>query len=134
MQPLRSTPIPNPDSYNLTHWWQYPPNTRFIYSYVCSRGGFFDHAQVAGLQYIVKANFAGKVFTPEDIEEARRFAEKHFFGNPKCFNYSSWKSLHAKYDGGLSLRIKAVKKGSLGAAPNAIITIANTDPEFYWLA
>jgi len=37
--------------------------------------GFFDHAEVAGLQYIVKANFAGKVFTSEDIEEARKFAD-----------------------------------------------------------
>src|ERR1700682_6173309 len=133
IQPLRLNPILNTDSYKLTHWWQYPPNTRFIYSYVCSRGGFFDHVQVAGLQYIVKANFAGKVFTAEDVEEARQFAEKHFSGNPKCFNYEGWKSLHAKYGGVLPLRIKAVKEGSLVAAQNAIITIENTDPEFYWL-
>jgi len=100
---------------------------------VCSRGGFFGHSQVAGLQYIVKANFAGKVFTAEDIEEARQFAEKHFGGNPKCFNYPGWKSLFAKYGGVLPLRIKAVKEGSLVSAQNAIITIENTDPEFYWL-
>ncbi len=133
IQPLRLNPILNTDSYKLTHWWQYPPNTRFIYSYVCSRGGFFDHAQVAGLQYIAKANFAGKVFTGEDIEEARKFADKHFGGNPKCFNYAGWKSLHAKYGGVLPLRIKAVKEGSLVSAQNAIITLENTDPEFYWL-
>ena len=100
---------------------------------MCSRGGFFGHSQVAGLQYIVKANFAGKVFTAEDIEEARQFAEKHFGGNPKCFNYPGWKSLFAKYGGVLPLRIKAVKEGSLVSAQNAIITIENTDPEFYWL-
>ena len=133
IQPLRLNPILNTDSYKLTHWWQYPPNTRFIYSYLCSRGGFFDHAEVAGLQYIVKANFAGKVFTGEDIEEARKFANKHFGGNPKCFNYAGWKSLYAKYGGILPLRIKAVKEGSVVAAQNAIITIENTDPEFYWL-
>src|SRR5260370_22222452 len=115
IQPLRLNPILNTDSYKLTHWWQYPPNTRFIYSYVCSRGGFFDHAQVAGLQYIVKANFAGKVFTPEDIEEARRFAEKHFFGNPQCFNYPGWQSLHAKYAGDLSLRMKGVSNSAFVA-------------------
>jgi len=89
--------------------------------------------QVAGLQYIVKANFAGKVFTAEDVEEARKFADKHFSGNPKCFNYEGWKSLYAKYGGVLPLRIKAVKEGSLVGAQNAIITIENTDPEFYWL-
>ena len=64
---------------------------------------------MAGLQYIVKSNFAGKVFTPEDIEEARQFAHQHFSGNPKCFNYEGWKSLYAKHGGILPLRIKAVK-------------------------
>jgi nicotinamide phosphoribosyltransferase len=85
------------------------------------------------LQYIVKSNFAGKVFTAEDIEEARKFASQHFSANPKCFNYEGWKSLYAKHGGILPLRIKAVKEGSLVAAQNAIITIENTDPEFYWL-
>ena len=94
IQPLRLNPILNTDSYKLSHWWQYPPNTRFIYSYVCSRGGFFDRAEMAGLQ---------------------------------------WKSLYAKYGGVLPLRIKAVKEGSVLAAQNALITIENTDPEFYWL-
>jgi nicotinamide phosphoribosyltransferase len=134
IQPLRFNPILNTDSYKLTHWWQYPPNTRFIYSYVCSRGGgFFDHAQMAGLQYVVKSNFAGRVLTSEDIEEAHKFATQHFSGNPKCFNYEGWKRLYAKYRGILPLRIKAVKEGSVVGAQNAIITVENTDPEFYWL-
>ncbi|HKT46136.1 MAG TPA: nicotinamide phosphoribosyltransferase domain-containing protein, partial [Candidatus Acidoferrales bacterium] len=123
----------NTDSYKLTHWWQYPPNTRFIYSYVCSRGGFFDHLEMAGLQYILKSNFAGSVFTMEDVDAAARFAHDHFSGNPKSFNHEGWKSLYAKYKGVLPLRIKAVKEGSVVAAQNAIITIENTDPEFYWL-
>jgi nicotinamide phosphoribosyltransferase len=88
---------------------------------------------MAGLQYILKANFAGKVFTPEDIEEAARFASQHFSGNPKCFNYEGWKSLYAKYGGILPLRVKAVKEGSVVGAQNAIVTVENTDPEFYWL-
>jgi nicotinamide phosphoribosyltransferase len=132
-QPLRFNPILNTDSYKLTHWWQYPPNTRFIYSYVCSRGGFFDHAELAGLQYIVKSNFAGKVFTLEDVEEAHRFAERHFGRSSKIFNYEGWKSLHAKYKGMLPLRIRALKEGSVAGEQNALVTIENTDPEFYWL-
>src|SRR6266568_8358737 len=32
MQSLRLNPILNTDSYKLTHWWQYPPGTRHIYS------------------------------------------------------------------------------------------------------
>ena len=133
IQPLRFNPILSTDSYKLTHWWQYPPNTRYIYSYVCSRGGFFDHSEMAGLQYIVKSNFAGKVFTMEDVEEAQKFAAQHFGNNPKCFNYEGWKSLYAKHGGILPLRIKAIKEGSVTSAQNAIVTIENTDPEFYWL-
>ena len=63
MQSLRLNPILNTDSYKLTHWWQYPPDTRHIYSYVESRGGMFDETMMAMLQYIVKSNFAGQVFT-----------------------------------------------------------------------
>jgi nicotinamide phosphoribosyltransferase len=88
---------------------------------------------MAGLQYILKSNLAGKVFTLEDIEDARKFAAQHFSGNPKCFNYEGWKSLYAKYQGMLPLRIKAVKEGTVTGAQNAIITIENTDPEFYWV-
>ena len=132
-QRLRFNPILSTDSYKLTHWWQYPPNTRFIYSYVCSRGGFFDHAELAGLQYIVKSNFAGKLFTLEDVEEAHRFAQKHFDRTQNCFHYEGWKRLYAKHGGMLPLRIKALKEGSVVGAQNAMVTIENTDPEFYWL-
>ena len=132
-QPLRFNPILSTDSYKLTHWWQYPPHTRFIYSYVCSRGGFFDHAELAGLQYILKSNFAGKVFTLEHVEEAHRFARKHFDRNQNAFHYEGWKRLHAKHGGMLPLRIKALKEGSVAGAQNAMVTIENTDPEFYWL-
>ena len=88
---------------------------------------------MAGLQYILKSNFAGKVFTLEDVEEAQKFAHQHFGGNPKCFNHEGWKSLYAKHGGMLPLRIKAVKEGSVLSAQNALVTIENTDPEFYWL-
>src|SRR5271154_3927409 len=87
MQSLRLNPILNTDSYKLTHWWQYPPDTRHIYSYVESRGGMFDETMLAMLQYIVKSSFAGQVFTLEDVEEARRIAHAHFGGHPKSFNY-----------------------------------------------
>src|SRR5689334_24862612 len=80
MQSLRLNPILNTDSYKLTHWWQYPPDTRHIYSYVESRGGMFDETMLAMLQYILKSNFAGQVFTLDDVEEARRVAHAHFSG------------------------------------------------------
>ena len=133
MQSLRLNPILNTDSYKLTHWWQYPPDTRHIYSYVESRGGMFDETMLAMLQYIIKSNFAGKVFTLDDVEEARRIAHAHFQGHPKSFNYEGFKSLYAKHEGRLPLRIRAVKEGTVVKSQNALITIENTDPEFYWL-
>ena len=68
MQSFRLNPILNTDSYKLTHWWQYPADTRHIYSYLESRGGMFDETMLALLQYIIKSNFAGQVFTLDDVE------------------------------------------------------------------
>jgi nicotinamide phosphoribosyltransferase len=133
MQSLRLNPILNTDSYKLTHWWQYPPDTRHIYSYVESRGGMFNETMLAMLQYIIKSNFAGNVFTLGDVEEARQIAHAHFQGHPKSFNYEGFKSLFAKHGGRLPLRIRAVKEGTVVKSHNALITIENTDPEFYWL-
>src|SRR5207249_10132127 len=113
MQSLRLHPILNADSYKLTRWWQYPPDTRHIYSCLESRGGMFEETMLAMLQYIIKSNFAGQVFTLDDIEEARRIAHAHFSGHPKTFNYEGFKSLYAKHGGRLPLRIRAVKEGTV---------------------
>jgi nicotinamide phosphoribosyltransferase len=126
MQSLRLNPILNTDSYKLTHWWQYPPDTRHIYSYVESRGGMFEETMLAMLQYIIKSNFAGQVFTMEDVEEARRFAHAHYGGNPKTFNYEGFKSLYAKHGGRLPLRIRAVKEGTVVKSHNALTNWAET--------
>ena len=91
MKSLRLNPILNTDSYKLTHWWQYPADTRHIYSYLESRGGMFEETMLALLQYIIKSNFAGQVFTLDDVEEARRIAHAHFAGHPKSFNYEGFK-------------------------------------------
>src|SRR5260370_32581709 len=133
MQSLRLNPILNTDSYKLTHWWQYPPDTRHIYSYVESRGGMFDETMLAMLQYILKSNFAGQVFTLDDVEEARRVAAAHFSCLAKTFNYQGFKSLSPTPGGPLPLRIRAVKEGTVVKSLNALITIENTDPEFYCL-
>jgi nicotinamide phosphoribosyltransferase len=133
MQSLQLNPILNTDSYKLTHWWQYPADTRHIYSYLESRGGMFEETMLALLQYIIKSNFAGQVFTLNDVEEARRIAHAHFAGHPKSFNYEGFKSLYAKHGGRLPLRIRAVREGSVVKTHNVLITIENTDPEFYWL-
>jgi len=66
--PLRVNPLLRTDSYKLTHFRQYPPDTEIVYSYLESRGGMFDRA-VANpiLQYYLEAYLEGKVFTRETL-------------------------------------------------------------------
>lgn len=131
-QLLRVNPIFHTDSYKLTHWWQYPPDTLHVYSHLMSRGGFFQHTLFFGLQYILKSKLCGNVFTMADVEDARRKAAVHF-GNDKVFNYAGWRRLHEKHGGMLPLRIRAVEEGKVVPVKNCLMTIENTDPEFPWL-
>lgn len=119
------------DSYKLTHWPQYPPDTRFVYSYLESRGGMFDSTLFFGLQYYLKKYLAGKAFNREDILEAEVFAKKHF--GAELFNTKGWTRMFEKYHGYLPIRIRAVKEGSVVQTHNVLMTVENTDPEFYWL-
>lgn len=58
----------------VSHHWQYPPNTTVVYSYFESRGhqkrGFPDVC-FFGLQYLIKRYLQGKVITQEKIDEAK---------------------------------------------------------------
>jgi len=132
-QPLRVNPLLRTDSYKLTHFRQYPPDTEIVYSYLESRGGMFDRV-VANpiLQYYLEAYLAGQVFTMRDVDEAREFALAHF-GTDRCFNYGGWKNLFTKHQGRLPLRIRAIKEGEVVETHNALVTVENTDPEFPWL-
>jgi nicotinamide phosphoribosyltransferase len=131
-QPLRVNNLVRTDSYKVTHWPQYPKDTRTVYSYLESRGGMFDQALVSMFQYYTKAYLEGKYFTEADIDYARDFSAKHF-GNPKLFNEAGWRSMLKKHGGRLPVLIKALPEGHLVEGHNCLMTIENTDPEFYWL-
>ena len=77
------------DSYKVTHWAQYPPGTKTIYSYLESRGG--KHVRVVnfGLQYFIKRYLCGVVVTPEKIDEAERMYSAHF-GPGSIFPRDKW--------------------------------------------
>eukprot|EP00736_Rhodelphis_marinus_P005312 Rmarinus@m.26799 len=53
------------DSYKVSHYAQYPPNTTKIYSYFESRGGKFPNVCWFGLQYFLKRYCVGQVVTRE---------------------------------------------------------------------
>lgn len=118
------------DSYKSSHFLQYPPNTTLVHSYLESRGSERDYTETVffGLQYILKRYFAAPI-PREEIEEAREIVEPH--GEP--FNYAGWLRLLEKHGGRLPLRIRAVPEGSRVPVKNVLMTIENTDAEFYWL-
>jgi nicotinamide phosphoribosyltransferase len=118
------------DSYKASHWLQYPPETELVHSYLESRGSERDWKATVffGLQYILKRYFLEK-FTQEMVEEAREVVRAH--GEP--FNYEGWTSLVKKHDGRLPLRVRAVAEGSVVPLRNVMMTVENTDAEFYWL-
>lgn len=116
------------DSYKLSHWVQYPQNTKYIFSYLEARGGYSDNVVFFGLQYYLK-EYLSKPITMDNIVEADEFAYEH--GVP--FNRSGWEYILNKHDGYLPVEINSVKEGSVIPIRNCLLTIQNTDPECYWL-
>ena len=118
------------DSYKASHFLQYPPKTTFVHSYLESRGSERDWNETVffGLQYILKRYFLER-FTQGMVEEAREVIAAH--GEP--FNYEGWTSLIKKHGGRMPLRVRAVAEGSVVPLHNALMTVENTDPEFFWL-
>jgi nicotinamide phosphoribosyltransferase len=118
------------DSYKASHWLQYPPRTTLVHSYLESRGSERDYAETVffGLQYLLKRYFSRPI-TREEVEEAREVVTAH--GEP--FNYEGWTRLIEKHGGRLPMRIRAVAEGSIVSTRNALMTIENTDPEFFWV-
>ena len=118
------------DSYKASHFLQYPPNTTLVHSYLESRGSerSWHKTVFFGLQYILKNYFADPV-TREEVEEANEIITAH--GLP--FNLESWNRLLEKHGGRLPLRIRAVPEGTVVPLRNVLMTVENTDAEFYWL-
>ena len=119
------------DSYKVTHWKQYPPDTQYIYSYLESRGGEFEQTVFFGLQYFLKKYFEGSVITEKNISEAEYIFNKHFGQN--LFNREGWERIVNVYRGRLPVSICAVPEGTINDVRIPLITIENTDPELPWL-
>lgn len=121
-------PILNTDSYKTSHFLQYPPGTTHVFSYVESRGGLYPRTLFFGLQAILKQELLRPI-THADIAEARELLAAH--GEP--FNEAGWSRLVEKHAGRLPLEIRAAPEGLVVPVHNALMSIVNTDPEFFWL-
>lgn len=121
-------PILNTDSYKTSHYLQYPPDTTRVFCYVESRGGVWDRMLFFGLQAVLKREFLRPV-TRAHVEEARDLLAAH--GLP--FNERGWLRLIEKHGGLFPLEIRAAPEGSVLPVHNAMMSVVNTDPEFFWL-
>lgn len=120
--------ILNTDSYKASHWLQYPPKTEKVFSYIESRGGKYPATVFFGLQIFLK-EVLSKPITIEDINEAELFWKAH--GEP--FNRVGWERLIEKHNGYLPLCVRAVPEGTVVPTHNILVSVENTDPEFFWL-
>src|SRR5688572_7726426 len=118
----------NTDSYKISHWLQYPPDTRHVFSYVESRGGTHERTLFFGLQTILKEYFC-KAVTAEDVVLAAEVCAAH--GLP--FHRDGWMHVVDAHGGRLPVRIRAVAEGTLVPVRNVLVTVENTDPACFWL-
>ena len=121
--------ILNTDSYKLSHYLQYPPETRAISSYVEARG-HSDHPEVLffGLQMFLK-EYLSKPVTLQDVDEAESIVTAH--GLP--FNREGWTHIVKKHGGYLPLLIEALPEGTMLRRGVPMVQVVNTDPACYWL-
>jgi nicotinamide phosphoribosyltransferase len=116
------------DSYKVSHYLQYPPGTKSMFSYIESRGGEYNKTVFFGLQYYLKKYLTHRV-TAEEVEEAKVFFEAH--GEP--FNYEGWMYIVNELKGKLPVRIRAVPEGSVVPTHNILVSIESTDPKVFWV-
>lgn len=121
-------PILATDSYKASHFLQYPPGTRHVFSYIESRGGAFDRTVVFGLQAFLKAHWSAPI-TMAMVAEAEELLTAH--GEP--FHRQGWERIVTAHGGRLPLLVRAVPEGTVLPTGNVMATVQNTDPELPWL-
>ena len=116
------------DSYKASHFLQYPPGTKGMFSYLESRGGVYDRTVFFGLQYLIK-RYLSRPVTHADVDEAKVFFAAH--GTP--FPEAGWRRIVDEHLGLLPVRIKAVTEGAVVPTHNALLTVESLDPECFWI-
>jgi nicotinamide phosphoribosyltransferase len=127
------------DSYKTSHYLQYPPDTKYVSSYIEARQSFFrgmsllepvgyDGSVFFGLQYFLK-NFLSEPITHVMVDRMRDICKAH--GVP--FNERGWRALVYQHGGVLPLEISAIPEGSVAMSNVPQVQVINTDPDFYWL-
>jgi nicotinamide phosphoribosyltransferase len=120
------------DSYKVSHYKQYPPHTRRVYSYFESRSGStYSNTVFFGLQYFLERYLAGPVVTQAKIDAAEELYRAHF--GHDVFHRAGWEHILHEHGGRLPVVIHAVPEGMVVPESNVMMTIENTDDRAWWL-
>ena len=117
------------DSYKVTHWNQYPPDTARVHSFMEARGGSSPDVVFFGLQYYLA--YLEQPVLQSDVAEAESYLTPHF-GRP-LLNVAGWQRIVDTHGGRLPLEIRAVPEGSVVPIGNVLMTVENLDPLLPWL-
>lgn len=123
------------DSYKISHSRMMPEGTEIVYSYLEPRkGAELDKIIFFGLQYILKEFFTDNAFTYDDVKELELLAKGHFPGiKGEDYDIARFYRLWNKWRGKLPVSIKALPEGSIVSPGTCLMTVENTDNDFYWL-
>ena len=125
----RINPLLQTDAYKLGHMEQYVPGCNKVYSYLEARSDrYFSKSVFYGLQYYLK-EYLTKPVTQSDVDEFIK-VKKNILGTVSDDQINKFNSLVDL--GYWPIEIKAVPEGSVVPAKNAIMSITNTNSDFYW--
>lgn len=116
------------DSYKVSMHPQYPVGTKYVYSYIESRGGHYDKTLILGIQAFNREVLMNPI-TQDEID----FADKFWTAHGEPFNREGWQYILDKHNGYLPVEIRSVDEGTLVPVHNVLATIVNTDPMVPWI-
>lgn len=114
------------DSYKVSHWLQFPQDSKRSFYYIESRGGA-DEVLFYGLQMVIK-KLLNRLPTVEEVYQANDFWKAHGLD---CFNTNGWLKLIEL--GYYPLQIKAVTEGRSYQTKTPLVTVESTVDGFEWL-
>lgn len=138
---MKLTALELTDGYKLDHRRQYPEDTEIVYSNLTPRSnGYYPEANdgvvVFGIQYLIKEyliNRFNDTFFDLPKDEAIHLFQRRintFLGDDNV----GTKHIEELHDlGYLPIEIKALPEGSLCPVKVPLMTVKNTNPNFFWL-
>lgn len=125
----RINPLSQTDAYKLGHMEQYVPGCNKVYSYLQARSTkTFDRAVFFGLQYYLQKYLTERI-TRDDVDQFVQNRNRILGSTSK----DVVEKMYALADKGYwPIEIKAVPEGTVVPNKNVLMTITNTDPNFYW--